>query len=113
MMLSVKEREDLIKAVQKFFVKNSHWKKVEIINHFLKEGYKESTLYNVLYKFQNESSIKDKKRTGRQSSWTPVKLKRLERLAKVKIGASQRKLRYTFLVNQRTIGRKLPQIGRK
>ena len=68
--MSIKEREFLRKLEQDFIVKNPIAKKSEIVNHFVKTGIARKTVYNTIIKLATASSIKDKIRTGRPSTWT-------------------------------------------
>ena len=110
MPLIVAEREFLRKSVKNFIVKNPNQKKSEIVNHFVQEGYVRSTVYNNLNRLSTSSSIKDKKRTGRPSSWTAANKNKLKRLTNNRKGVSQRKLAKKFNVSQRNISDQLSRM---
>lgn len=111
MRFTVKEREFFRKRVQNFLGKNANLKKCEIVNHFVKEGIARRTMYDVLKKLETEEPIRDKKRTGRPSSWTPARTRKLKRLANNRRGVSQTKLARKFDVSQQAIGKKLTKMG--
>jgi hypothetical protein len=70
MRLNKTERESLRKRVK---ILIPQMKKSEIVNHFQKEGYPRRTIYNIINRFHNGESIKDKKQTGRPTSWTTTR----------------------------------------
>ena len=82
-------------------------KKSEILNHFLKEGYPQSTIYSTINRLQNEESIEDKKKTGRPTSWTSTRKNKLKRLTNNRKVVSQRRLGRKFGVSQMTFCRQL------
>ena len=55
-------------------------KKTEIVKHFEKEGIARTTIYNTINRMQNEESIKDKNKTGRPTSCTAARKRKLKRL---------------------------------
>jgi len=55
-------------------------KKSEIVNHFQKEGYPLRTIYNTINRLHNGESIKDKKQTGRPTSWTSTRKNHAEKI---------------------------------
>ena len=67
MRLNKTERESLRKRVE---IVIPQMKKSEIVNHFQKEGYPQRTIYNAINRLHSGESIKDKKQTGRPTSWT-------------------------------------------
>jgi transposase len=74
MRLNKTEREALRKMVK---ILIPQMKKSEILNHFQKEGYPQRTIYNIINRFHNGDAIKDKKQTGRPTSWTTTRKNRL------------------------------------
>ena len=84
--------------------------KSEIANHFQKEGYPRRTIYNTINHFHNEESIKDKKQTGRQTSWTSTRKNKLKRLTNNRRGISQRWLGRKFNISHMTICRQLSKM---
>lgn len=110
MPLSVSEREFFRKRVQDFIGKNPTFSKAEIVNHFVLEGVARRTMYSVLDKLGTSSSIKERKRTGRPSSWTSDRKKRLKRLTNNRCNVSQNDLAPKFNVNQSTICRQLAKM---
>ena len=62
MRITEAEREVLRKNVKNMI---PQFKKIEIVNHFRKEGYKERTIYNTIERMEDEGSLKDNLRTGR------------------------------------------------
>ena len=103
MCLSVAEREAFRKLVQDFVCKNKHMAKSDIVNHFVSLGYARCTMYKVLNKLTTESTTKEKKRTGRPSTWTLKKRYHLKGLTNNRFDVSQRKLAAKFDVCQKTI----------
>ena len=77
MRLSVAQREFLRVRVKNMI---PHFKKTEIVSHFVKEGIARSTVYNTIKRLETDPSVKDNKKTGRPAKLTKenkVKLKRL------------------------------------
>ena len=111
MRLTVRDRENLRQQVQNFIVKNGNPEKSMIVNHFSKEGFARSTIYNAINKLATSEPIKERKRTGRPSSWTASRVKSLKRLAVNRKSASTRKLASKFQVDQSTICRKLSKLN--
>ena len=66
--------------------------KSKIVNHFKIKGYPRQTIYNTINRMQLGGTIKDKKKTGRPTSWTPARKNQLKRLANDRKGVSQRRL---------------------
>ena len=99
MKLNAADCESFRKRLEIFFVKTPNIKNSEIVNHFVKEGIAQNTIYDNLKRLQTGQSFFDKKRSGRPTSWTREKKAKLKRV-------SQRKLGLKFGVNQSTIGRK-------
>ena len=83
----------------------------EIVNHFQKEGYPQRTIYNTINRLHNGESIKDKKQTGRPTSWTSTRKNQLKRLTNNRKGVSQRRLGCKFGVSQMTICRQLSKMN--
>jgi hypothetical protein len=108
MRLSVAERETLRKRV-KFML--PQMKKSEIAKHFAKEGIAQRTVYHAIDKLQTAQPIKEKKRTGRPTTWTPAKKANLKRLVNNRTGVSQRRLGRKFAVNQSTVSRQLTKMS--
>ena len=108
MKLTVAEREAFRKRVQ---IVVSHMTKSEIVKHFLKEGIARRTIYDTINHLQTAQPIKEKKRSGRPSSWTATKKSKLKRLANNRTGISQRRLARQFNVHQTTVGRQLSKMG--
>ena len=77
MKLNVADRENLRKRVK---ILIPQMKKAEIIRHFEKEGIAPTIIYNTINRMQNEESIKDKNKTGRPTSWTAARKRKLKRL---------------------------------
>ena len=108
MRLNVNEREGLRKRVLNLI---PQMKKSEIVDHFVKEGLPNSTIYDTINRMRTTMQISDKKKTGRPSSWIgPMKAK-LKRLANNRTGVSQRGLGQKFMVHHTTIGRQLTKMG--
>ena len=55
-------------------------KKSEIVNHFQKEGHPQRTIYNTINRLNSGESIKDKKQTGRPTSWTSTRKNHAEKI---------------------------------
>ena len=77
MRLNKIDREECRRRVK---VLISQMEKSEIVNHFQKERYPRRTIYNTINRMQLGGTINDKKKTGRPTSWTPVRKNQLERL---------------------------------
>ena len=104
MRLNKTEQESFRKRVE---IVIPQMKKSEIVNHFQKEGYPQRTIYNTINRFHNGESIKDKKQTGRPTSWTTTRKNKLKRLTNNRKGVSQRQLGRKFNVSHMTICRQL------
>lgn len=103
MGFTVAEREAFRKQVQNFICKNKNLARAEIVNHFVSLGFARRTMYSVLNKLITEGTTKEKKRTGRPSTWTPQRRYQLKRLANNHIDGIQRKLAAKFAVSQQDI----------
>jgi hypothetical protein len=111
MRLKKKEREFFRKLLENFFVKNPHFKRCQVVDHFLQEGTPRRTVYNALNRGKNGQSILCDTHLGSPSFWTSsmkVKLKRLLNHRKV---VSQLKLNKKFYKNQTTIGRQIQKLA--
>jgi len=86
-------------------------KKSEIVNHFQKEGYPQRTIYNTINRLHSGESIKDKKQTGRPTSWTTTRKNKLKRLTNNRKGVSQRLLGRKFNVSHMTFCRQLSKMN--
>lgn len=111
MVSSVAEREAFRKVVQNFICKNQHLSKANIVKHFVHLGHPRSTMYSVVNKLTETSSTTEKKRTGRPSTWTPNKRRRLKRLCNNRFDTSQRKLAAKFDVSVQTICNQLRKMN--
>ena len=79
MRLNKTEREEFRRKVKILIPKKE---KLEIVNHFQKEGYPRRTIYSNINRMQLVGTINDKKKTGRPTSWTPAR----KRISSKKIG---------------------------
>ena len=104
MRLNKTERGALLKRAK---ILIPQMKKSEIVNHFQKEGYPRRTIYNTINRLHSGESIKDKKQTGRPTSWTTTRKNKLKRLTNNCKGVSQRQLGRKFNVSHMNICRKL------
>jgi hypothetical protein len=84
--------------------------KSEIVNHFQKVVSPQRTIYNAINRLQNEESIKDKKQTGRPTSWTSARKNQLKRLINNPKGVSQRRLGHKLSVAHVTFCRQLSKM---
>ena len=85
--------------------------KSEIVNHFKKEGYPRQTIFNTINRMQLGGTITDKKKTGRLTSWTPVRKNQLKRLANNRKWVSQRRLGRKLGISHATIFRHLSKMN--
>ncbi|XP_065662792.1 uncharacterized protein LOC136085417 [Hydra vulgaris] len=113
MRLNAAERESFRKQLKMFFVNKPNIKKKKIVNHFEKEGFARSTIYDNLKRLETVQSFSDRMHPGRQTSWTREKKAELTRLVNNRKGVSQRKIGIKFGVNQSTIGRQLKKMNIK
>lgn len=111
MRQNVADREFLRKRVKIFLEKNSTFKQSEVVTEFVRLGYARRSVYNVLSKLTTDQPIKDRKRTGRPTSWTASSRGRLKRLVNNRTGVSQRRLAQKFRVSHMTIGRQLAKMS--
>ena len=109
-MLSLAEREHFRKRVQIFLGQNSEWRQSDVVKHFVLQGHAKRTVYNVLDKVATPQPIKEKKRTGRPTSWTSTNKQKLKRLSNNRTGVCQRKLERKFGVSQSTISIQLSKM---
>ena len=107
MGLSGTERESFRKTVKNMI---SQMKKSDLVAHFTKQGIARSTIYTTINRIQSGEPIKDKKRTGRPTTWTAAKKKKLKRLTNNRTGMSQKRLGRKFAVHQTTVGRQLTKM---
>ena len=77
MRLIKTERASLGKRVE---IVIPQMKKSEIVNQFQKEGYPQRTIYNIINRFHNGETIKEKKQTGRQTSRTSTRKNHAEKI---------------------------------
>ena len=70
MVLSVADREAFRKVVKNFICKKQPYFERPNIKHFVELSYSRSTMYSVVKNLTSTSSTKEKKRTGRPSTWT-------------------------------------------
>ena len=108
MKLNVADRENRRKRVK---ILSPQMKKSVIVRHFEKEGIARRTIYETISRMQNEESIKDKNKTGRPTSWTAARKRKLKRLVNYRKGVSQRGLGKKFELDQSVISRKIPGMG--
>ena len=87
MRISKAEKEVLRKNVKNMI---PQFKKIEIVNHFRKEGYKERTIYYTIERIDDEGSLKDNLK--RLPVLDTHQRKRLKILVKNRTGVSQRRL---------------------
>ena len=113
MRLNAAERESFRKRLKMFFVNKPNIKNKKIVNHFEKEGFARSTIYDNLKRLETVQSFSDRKHPGRPTFWTREKKAELTRLVNNRKGVSQRKMCIKFGVNQSTIGRQLKKINIK
>ena len=113
MRLNAAERESFRKRLKMFFVNKPNIKKNKIVNHFEKEGFARSTIYDNLKRLETVQSFSDRKHPGRPTSWTREKKAELTRFVNNRKGVSQRKIGIKFGVNQSTIGRQLKKMNIK
>ncbi|CAF4988857.1 unnamed protein product, partial [Rotaria sp. Silwood1] len=81
--------------------------------HFELEGFKRSTIYNIIKRYENGLPIEDCPRSGRPPYFDRKKLKRLQHAAANRIGVNQRKLATKFGVTQPAIHYNLKKLGLK
>ena len=67
-------------------------------------------MFGVWDKLETDQPIREIKRTGRPTSFTPLRKSKLKRLTNKRSGVSQRKLAQKFGVGQATISRQLSKM---
>ncbi|CAM4849386.1 unnamed protein product [Rotaria magnacalcarata] len=92
---------------------NTNLKNNDIVKHFVQEGFKRRTLYNIIKRSEMGLPAEDLPRSGRPTSFKRKNLKRLQNAAINRIGVSQRKLGRKFGVAQSTIHYNLKKLGLK
>lgn len=116
MGLTIAERVNFRKQVKMFILLNPTAQKVEVVSHFVKEGFAKSTVYATVDRLNIDPSINstnDKKRTGRPSKLTKRQIGNMKHTARNRLGVTQRKLARKFKVSQPTICRNLAKAGLK
>ena len=83
----------------------------DIVKHFAQEGIARSTVYNAINRLATNQPTKDKKRSGRLTSWTAAYKTKLKRLSDHRTGVSQTRLDHKFGVHQTIIRRQLVEMG--
>lgn len=69
------------------------------------------TIYSTISRLGTSQPIKEKKRTGRPSTWTAATRKSLKRFTNNRTGTSQRRLGKKFNVHHTTVGRQLSKMN--
>ena len=108
MRLNVDDREYLRK---RFKILIPQMKKSEIVKHFEMEEIARRIIYKTIDPMQNEGYIKDKSKSARPNTWTPVRRSQLKRLVNNRKGVSQRRLGRKFGLDQSVIIRKISERG--
>jgi hypothetical protein len=80
------------KLLENFFVKNPHFKRCQVVDHFLREGTARQTVYNALIRCNNGQSKLCYTHLGPPSSWVSSIKVKLKRLGNNRKGVSQPKL---------------------
>ena len=111
MRLSFRDRENLQNSVEKLIVKNPNSNKRFIVNYFMKQGYAERTIYNMLNRISDGKASNQSHVSNVSKIWTPKRNYQLKRLAKNKVGVSSSKLSRKFSVHRSTINRQLIKLG--
>ena len=94
-------RETLRIRLYSYYEKYKHLGKIFTIDHFISEGEKHTTIYDIINRFESEKNTKHQSGGGR-----PAKIlnkqakKKLKRLVNNKDGVSQRKLPGCFHCTQ-------------
>ncbi|CAF3544917.1 unnamed protein product [Rotaria socialis] len=104
---------DLRKRVYSMLGQNTNLKNNDIVKHFVQEGFKRRTLYNIIKRYEMGLPAEDLPRSGRPTSFKRKNLKRLQNAAINRIGVSQRKLGRKFGVAQSTIHYNWKKFGLK
>ena len=86
MRLSFRDRENLQNSVEKLIVKNPNSNKRFIVNYFMKQGYAERTIYNMLNRISDGKASNQSHVSNISKFWTPKRNYQLKRLAKNNIG---------------------------
>ena len=78
---------------------------------FKKKVTPQRTIYNTINRLHSGESIKDKKQTGRPTTWATTRKNKLKRLTNNRKGVSQRQLGRKFNVSHMTICRQLSKMN--
>ena len=73
--MRVLERQLIANRVVHFYSEIANYNKVETVNHFIKEGLKRRTIYDILKRFETYRTSDFKKKTGRKSVKTTRAMK--------------------------------------
>ena len=91
---------------QKFF-------KIYTIKHFEPEGFKRSTIYNIIKRYEIGMPIEHRSGASRPPFFNRKNLKRLQNATVNRVGVSQRKLARKFAVGRTTLHDNLKNLGLK
>jgi transposase len=104
---------DLRKRVYFMLGQNNNLKNSDIVKHFVQEGFKRRTIYDIIKRYEIGLPAEDLSRSGRPTSFNGKNLKRLKNATVNRVGVSQWKLAKKFGVVQSTIHYNLKKIGLK
>ncbi|CAF4216456.1 unnamed protein product, partial [Rotaria sordida] len=104
---------DLPKRVFSMLGRQNNLKKSDIVKHFMQEGFKRSTIYNIIKRYEIDLPVEDHPRSGHPTHFDKKNLKRLQYATENRVEVSQRKLARKFDVAQSTIHYKLKKIDLK
>ena len=80
---------DLRQCVYSMLGQNNHLKSSEIVKHFLREGFKRRTTYDIVKRYEVGLPAEDLSRSARPTSFNGQNFKLLENAAANRIGVSQ------------------------
>ena len=103
------ERQSLNQRIVKFYLGAAKRKKNVVIQHFL-EKIPRRTIYNVLKKYENSKTVKDKDTSGHPKKLCRGSMTRLKCLVNHKTGVSLRRLGSKFEVNHETVRKCLKEL---
>jgi len=66
---------DLRKGIFSMLGRKSNLKKNEIVKHFMEEGFKKSTIYSIIKRYEVDLSVEDRPRSGRSTHFDKKNLK--------------------------------------
>ena len=102
---------DLRKRVFSMLGQKQKFLKIDIVKHFEQEGFKRSTIYNIIKRYEISVPIEYRSEAGHPPLVERKNLKRLQNATGNRVGVSQRKLARKFVVEKTILHDNLKKLG--